>query len=225
MPPQFYQKFKMMIKRRLIYPVFYLFLYFVLVFLLIALTNRYIVNVNFYERSSEPLAGDPAQDAVVYAALQHWIYLYTLVYYVIKFALIALILQLALYLTGSQVAYRDLVGIVIKCEFIFFIPAVIKLFWFWHFYPAATLDDWYRFYVGSALSLAGHVPSDWIYPLQALNIFEIAYWFLLALGIREISGLDYDSSLRVVARSYIPALLICVATVTFCSLLLSPVTG
>jgi len=114
---------------------------------------------------------------------------------------------------------------VLLSEFIFLVPAAIKIAWFYFGSAASYLLAWQSFYVLSALSLFGPVGPDWFYALQTLNAFEIAYWFLLAYGLFKVSGLNYDKSLKVVLLSYVPALLIWVTIITFCSLLMFPATG
>jgi hypothetical protein len=141
---------------------------------------------------------------------------------VLKVSVITGLLQAAIYLSGKTVIFHRLLTRVALAEFIFFVPAVLKIGLFRHFYPDGHLAEWQRFYVLSALSLDQRAGPDWIYLLQTLNLFEAGYWFLLAYGIRKVSGLSYDRSLRVVVLSYLPALLIWVLSITFCALLLAP---
>jgi hypothetical protein len=87
------------------------------------------------------------------------------------------------------------------------------------------LLDWHRFYVLSAITVFGSAPADWFYALQTLNMFEIGYWFLLAYGISRITEMNFDRSLRIVVFSYVPALFLWLAVVTFCCLMLFPGTS
>lgn len=193
--------------------------------LLIFITDRYILTINFYDNSGDPVAGIPAREKQVYENLQQWIYLSSAIYLVVKISLIALILYTALYLAGCHLRYIGVFQVVICAEAIFLVPASAKILLFHVYYPHGTLSDWHKFYIGSAITLFDTAPADWLYALQTLNIFEVAYWFALALGISRLSKLSFDRSLQIVLYSYIPVLLIWIAAVTFFILMMFPGTG
>lgn len=191
-------------------------------FLLISATNHYILTVGFFDNSGEYLSGIPSAENEVYESLQKYIYLSEAVFTFFKIGLIALVIYAALYLADHQVRYYKALEVVIFSEFVFLIPAAIKIIWFKAAYPHGTLADWHKIYILSALSFFDGVSANWFYPLQTLNMFEIAYWFLLALGIKRITRLDFDQSLRVVLLSYVPGLFVWVATVTFLTVMTFP---
>jgi hypothetical protein len=194
-------------------------------FLLIYLTDHYVLTVGFYQSNGDALSGIPEQDSNVYDALQKWVYFSSAAYLLLKLGLITLIIHTALYLQNEDVQFISIFKIVTLAEFIFLIPAALKLLSFNYTFEHATLLDWHRYYVLSALSLFNDVPADWYYALQSLNLFEVAYWFLLALGISRITNLSFDNALKTIVLSYVPALLIWVVSVTFCTLLMFPSTG
>jgi hypothetical protein len=196
-----------------------------LTFLLIYLTDHYILTVEFYKNNGNALSGIPEQDLSIYQALQKWVYVSSAVYLLMKLCVITLIIHTALYLQNEDVSFRSVLKITILAEFVFLIPAAIKIFCFYYTFEHVNLLDWHRYYVFSALSLFSDVPADWFYALQCFNVFEVAYWFLLALGISRISRLNYDQSLRLVVFSYVPGLLIWIAAVTFFTLIMFPATG
>ena len=41
------------------------------------------------------------------------------------------------------------------------------------------------------------------YPLKALNVFEIIYWYVLAIGVFFLSGKKWKISIMVVASTYV----------------------
>lgn len=194
-------------------------------FLLIYITGKYILSISFYNNSGDIFSGLPDQDATVFDALQKWIYITDVLYIVVKVNIIAMILYTALFLSDQNISFDRVLNIVIKCEYIFLVPAAIKIPWFLHEYPNGTINDWHKTYVLSALSLFDNVPADWYYPLQTLNVFEISYWFLLAYGLTKITKLNFDSALQTILVSYLPALIIWVATVCFCTLTMFPSHG
>lgn len=197
-------------------------LYFGLSLLLVSITSHSILTIKFFENSNEYLSGIPGQETGIYNSLQKYLYLSNILYGIFKLILIALIINMGLYLSNVNVAFGKTFLITVLCEFIFLVPAIIKIFWFKHYYPNGTLTDWHRVYILSALSLVDKVPVDWYYPLQTLNVFEVIYWFLLAFGIKKISKLNFDQSLRIVVLSYLPALFVWIAFISFCTVILSP---
>jgi hypothetical protein len=194
-------------------------------FLLIYISDRFILTVNFYQSNGDLLSGVPGEENQVYQSLQGWIYVSSAAFQLIKFWMITIILYTALYLYGRPVSFIRIFQVVVLAEFIFFVPAIFKIFWFHFILSQITLIEWHKFYVLSALSILQNIPADWWYALQTLNLFEAGYWFLLAYGISRVSGMDYDLSLRVVVFSYLPALVIWVALVTLCTLVMFSGTG
>ncbi|QJD95966.1 hypothetical protein HH214_08795 [Mucilaginibacter robiniae] len=189
---------------------------------LIFVTNRHILTPQFYAASGQPLSGTPGREAEVYAHLQYRIYLLSITFLTLKTALIALVLYTALYLADHCVQYTQVLLMIIRAEYIFLLPALIKLWWFPIRYPHGLLTDWHHLYVLSLLSVCPDVPADWAYPLQTLNLWEILYCLALAWGVRRLSRLTYRRSLRLIACSYVPALLIWIVAVSFCTILFFP---
>ncbi|MGF7079041.1 hypothetical protein [Mucilaginibacter sp. UYCu711] len=193
-----------------------------LTFLLIFVTNRNILTVGFYENGGDPLSGIPEQGVKVYESLQNWIYFSSAVYLLIKLCLITLIIYTALYLNDQVVPAGKIFTITVLAEYIFLVPATIKTLSFPLLFPNGSLLDWRKYYILSALSIFEEAPADWSYALQTLNVFEVAYWFILAYGIFKVSKLNYDQSLKIVTVAYLPALFIWVTVITFLTLLLFP---
>jgi len=196
-----------------------------LTFFLISITERNILTVGFYQSSGDVLSGIPGQDTAVYEALQKWIYFSSALYLLLKLGAITLILHTALYLNDENVSIGNIFKVSVLAEFVFLIPAAVKIFSFRYTYPNGNLLDWHRYYILSSLSFFEGAPADWYYALQTANLFEVAYWFILAYGISKITTLNFERSLRIVVTSYVPALLIWIAAVTFFILLMFPSTG
>ncbi|MFI5162349.1 MAG: hypothetical protein ACHQHN_13805 [Sphingobacteriales bacterium] len=193
--------------------------------ILIYSTNHLILNVAFYNRSGDPLSGFSEGEQEIYGAIQKWIYISATAYLLVKLIIVSLILYVGLFLAGHTVSFSRIFKVTIYAEYIFILAAILKMAWFQHVYPHGNLANWHQTYVLSALSLVGTAPPDWYYALQTLNVFEVVYWFLLALGISRLVPLGFDRSLRLVVMSYLPLLFIWVATITFCTLVMFPVTG
>ena len=57
-----------------------------------------------------------------------------------------------------------------------------------------------------------------IYPFQVLNLFELAYWLILAFYIGKATKTNMDNGLKIVASSYGLALFLWVAVIMFFTL-------
>lgn len=194
-------------------------------FALIYITNHEILTPEFYANSGQTFAGISGQDKSVYASYQKWIYIDDALYIFLKSNFVALLLYTALYLASLPVQFLPVLGIVIRAEFVFLLAAAGKVLWFHLAFPHGTLADWHRLYLLSVLSLFPEAPADWTYALQTLNVFELVYCLLLAAGIKSLTAIGFLPSLKLVLASYLPALLIWVISVTFCTLLFFPNHG
>ncbi|MGZ3821421.1 MAG: hypothetical protein ACXVB6_12565, partial [Mucilaginibacter sp.] len=174
---------------------------------LIGFTNKFILTVDFYERNGQPVSGIPEMELIVYQNIKHCIYFYSAFYLIGKLFLITLILYAGLYYSDMNVSFRDILRIVTQAEFIFLIPAIVKIWWFYYYGYNDSLEQWQSFYFLSAASLMDYIKPVFLYPLQCFNAFELSYWFILASGIKSLTGIGFDRSLKVVLISYVPALL------------------
>lgn len=193
--------------------------------ILVALTNHFVLTISFYRQSGSPLSWLPVEEAGIYESMKKWVYISTVIYLLVKISVVSLLIHTTLFLHGDSVPWNRTFYVALISEYIFLLPAFIKLIFFHFYYPEGTLADWHRIYILSALSIFESAPQDWYYALQTLNVFEIIYWFLLAYGISVISGHQFDKSLKLIISSYLPALLIWIALVSFVSITLFPGTA
>ena len=149
--------------------------------------------------------------------------------YLIKFSLVALVLSLGLWLVTGRYEFKRLFGVAIVAESVFLLPIVIKIFWFLFVQTGYTLQDLQFFYPLSALNLFDYQSLEpWlVYPLQVLNVFEVAYWVVLAYGVSQaprppmgekIYSLDLNQAFGLVAASYGTGLVVWVAVMMFLTL-------
>lgn len=190
--------------------------------LLVFITNEYILTVNFYERNGQPVSGIPDMESLVYQNIKKVIYLYTVVYITVKVLVVTLLLATGLYFFEIRVSFRKLLRVVVTCEFLFLVPAAAKICWFWQERNIVDLITWQNFYFLSASALVPDVKPAFLVPLQTLNVFEVAYWFLLAEGIAKITAVPLNRSLKVVCSSYIPALFIWVIFIVYFTVVYFP---
>ena len=145
----------------------------------------------------------------------------------IKTSIIASVLYIGTFFySKAKVTFKQLFNAVIKAEFVFLLVGVAKIIWFYFFQTNYTLEDLQYFYPLSALNIVGYKGLDnwFIYPLQVLNLFELAYWLLLSYFIGKLAftekdkGKPMDLGFKIVASSYGSALLLWVAVVMFFTL-------
>lgn len=150
-------------------------------------------------------------------------YVIILISLLIKILIITSILDLGCFLFNKKIKYKELFNIVVKAEFIFILVIIVKTAWFYFFQTNYTLEDLQFFYPLSALSLIGHegLQPWFVYPFQVLNLFELAYWFILAFLLGKELKSTTDKGLSIVASSYGVGLLIWVVGVMFLTLNIS----
>lgn len=141
----------------------------------------------------------------------------------IKALIIAAILDIGCFFFNKEIQYKKLFNIVIKAEFVFLLVIVFKTAWFYLFQTDYDLEDLQYFYPLSALNIIGYegLQSWFIYPFQVLNLFELAYWFILAYLIGKEINDTTEKGLSIVASSYGVSLLIWVVGVMFFTLNMS----
>lgn len=137
----------------------------------------------------------------------------------VKVTLIAAVLDLGCYISEKNIKYKKLFSIVVKAEFIFLSVIVFKTIWFYFFQTNHTLEDLQYFYPFSLLNIVRFEGLElwFIYPLQVVNLFELAYWIFLAYLLdKELKTLKgKHTGIKIVSGSYGVGLLIWVVGVMF----------
>lgn len=148
-------------------------------------------------------------------------YLIVPILVIIKTVLITSVMYIGVFIVNkSVVAFKSVWRIVINSEFIFLFIPICKIIWFSFFQTEYKLVDIQYFYPFSALNFIDHKELEpWlIYPLQTLNVFELAYIIILSYQIGALTKTNADTGLKIVASSYLPALLLWVTVVMFFTL-------
>ena len=148
-------------------------------------------------------------------------YLFIPLYVLIKTVLIATTVYVgAFFFSKNEVVFKKIWGVVLSAEFIFLLVPIAKLIWFYFFQTNYNLEDLQYFYPLSALNIIGYKGLDpWlIYPLQTLNLFELAYIIYLSYQIGKLTQTNADTGLKIVGYSYVTALILWVCVVMFLTL-------
>jgi hypothetical protein len=125
--------------------------------------------------------------------------------YLWKFTVIGFVLWIGCFMFGYRITYAQCWGIVMAAEFVFLIPELLKIGWFMFI---DTDPDYYTirgFYPLSLMQFFDYLTMDkrWAYPLRALNLFEIVYWFALANGVHYFAKKEKRIVWWIVACGYI----------------------
>jgi len=120
-----------------------------------------------------------------------------------KFTLTAFLLWLGCFAFGFKVSFAPLWQWVMVVEIIFLLSEIIRLLYFLVI-PPETFTEIRQFHPLSlsALFNTENIHQRFHYPLQALNLFELAYWYLLALGIHTFTRRSMARSFVLVLSSY-----------------------
>lgn len=125
--------------------------------------------------------------------------------YLWKFTIIALVIWIGCFMFGYRVTYSQCWGVVIAAEFVFLIPEVLKIVWFLFIERDPTYHEIRSFYPFSLIHFVDYNTLDkrFAYPLRALNVFEIIYWFVLVQAIHHRAKKDKKYVWIIVSCSYI----------------------
>lgn len=125
--------------------------------------------------------------------------------YLWKFTIIALVIWMGCFMYGYRVTYWQCWGVVIGAEFIFIVPELLKILYFLVIETDPSYWDIGSFYPFSLMHFFDYYSIDkqWAYPLRALNLFEIVYWFALVSGIHHYARKEKKIVWFIVVSSYI----------------------
>lgn len=135
----------------------------------------------------------------------------------LKLSIIAAILDIGVFFYNKEIKYGKLFNIVVKAEYIFLLVIVVKTLWLYFVVKDYTFEEVQNFYPFSLLHLFGAdgLDSWYLYPLQSLNLFEIAYWLVLAYFLGKALSVKIESAFKIVLSSYGVAFFIWVVAIMF----------
>jgi len=189
-------------------------------------TDALIVQ-NFSEKYTKEIIAN-------YLNLRHqwaWVvYIFTPVFLYLATSLIALIIQMVITLyyindNTHKVKYKDTWKIVLIAQWSMLIALFVKILWFGFYHTQFTMDELQSFFPLSLINLFDSKTLDvWlVYPIQLVNVFELAYWILLIIGIKKLLNRSWLKSFEMIFLSYGLALIVWVVVIMFLSLNFSQV--
>jgi len=201
------------------------FLFFLLIVITFAFAVLYKQLLDFDEllinSLAERITSNQIEEFLSFQKKWQWLYYFILpLLLFIKISIIALILDVGCFFFDKEIKYKKLFNIVAKAEFVFLGVIILKTIWFYVFQQDYTLENLQYFYPLSALNIVGYegLQTWFIYPFQVINLFEFAYWFILASLISKELKTTTSKGFSIVASSYGVALLIWVVGVMFFTL-------
>lgn len=197
-----------------------LFLIYITIFIGLNFLHKELLNVDdlIINYLSETLTQEQILESLNLKQKWQWIsYIIIPLLLLLKISIIAAILDAGCFFFDKKTKYKNLFNIAIKAEFIFLIVLLFKINWFYVFQQDFTFEDLQNFYPLSALNVTGYenIQLWFIYPLQVLNLFELAYWFILAYLLGKELNINTNKGMVIVASSYGVGLLIWVVTIMF----------
>ena len=122
-----------------------------------------------------------------------------------KWTWTSLTLWIGCFMFGYRIHFNQLWKLVMFAELAFFLPELLKVVWYSFFFNDPSYNDYLAFYPFSIINLVDYtqIAPKWLYPLKALNLFELLYWPALALGIYFLSGKKLKISAYIVLTTYI----------------------
>lgn len=172
-----------------------------------------------YSSFGEQMSTDQIDKLIQWQHDYTWInYLFMPLILYMKIILISSCIYLGLYLYNFKgFKFSSIFLVVLKCMFIFIVPLLLKLFWFTFFVSHYTIAELQQFYPLSLQNVVNVTDSGkWLmYPMQVANVFELAFFVLLSLGVRNLYEIDFKKSLEVIILSYGSGMLVWACVVMF----------
>lgn len=122
-----------------------------------------------------------------------------------KITVIAFVIWVGCFTFGYRVTYWQCWTVVVASEFIFLIPEVLKFLYYMFIKTDPTYTEIGTFYPLSLLTFFDYYSIDrrYAYPLRALNLFEIAYCWMLVKGINHFARKNERYVQLIVLCSYV----------------------
>jgi hypothetical protein len=175
------------------------------------LINKYVLDDNYlYHSFSGHLSTTQISSVIDIRNRFEWIIYASLpLLLVIKIVLVSACVYAGAVFGGYKIRYADIFKIIMLADLVLVLALVVKLFYFL-LAGAGDADTVKTFYPLSVMQLLDSktIPNYLVYPLQLINVFEIGYCLVIALGLRAFLRSTLWSSLKLVASTYGVALLV-----------------
>lgn len=208
-------------KNNIIYSFVILCCFYILsVFLLNTFLNFEDKLYNFY---SEQLAQEQVEKMLEGQRKWEWLgYAIIPILVLIRSSLVAFCLSIGMFFYDMEnnIPFKKFFRIALIGEFVLVLVGYFKFAYFYFIKTDYTLQDLQQYYPLSYINFLDiENMQPWlIYPLQTVNLFEIAYFFVLVYGMWKLLKNDYWKSFEITAVSYGTGLIIWLGLVMFLTL-------
>ena len=194
----------------------------VLVFSDLYFRNYLLTRDVFYDFFSNQMSNEQIENFI--NNQEKWsflIYIIIPTIYILKISLTSICIYIGFYFyQNDKIRLGDIMGKVIKADLIFLIPILLKTLWFSLGDINFNLEDFQYFSPISLLNIfeVSMIQKWLIYPLQAINIFEVAFWIILGYQLKTFLKNDFTKSFKLVLASYGSGFIIWIIFVVFLTL-------
>lgn len=199
----------------------------VLVFVSTFLFN-YLLNIDglIYNFYSEQLAKEQIGQLLENQKKWSWInYLIMPILILLRTGLVAFCIEVGVffYNTENKIKFKEIFRIALLGEFVLILVGLSKVVYFYFIDTTYTLEDLQQFYPFSYINFLNidNLEPWLIYPLQTINLFKVAYFFVLVNGLHKLLKDKYIKSFEIIAISYGSGLAIWLGLVMFLTLNIS----
>ncbi len=178
---------------------------------------------NFY---AEQLTQDKVDELLNGQKKWEWLgYVIIPLVILLRSSLVAMCLSVGMFFYDMEhkLKFKQFFRIALLGEFVLVLVGFAKLMYFYFIKTDYTLQDLQQYYPLSYINFLdiNNLEPWLIYPLQTINLFEIAYFFVLVFGLHKLLKKNYWKSFEITAASYGTGLVIWIGLVMFLSLSLN----
>ena len=197
----------------------YFFLICVFSILISLVTNEFIlIDEIFHRQYQEQLDVSQLKSYTQLRNKWSWVsYVILPFIYLIKIGFTSICLYTGVFLRDLPFSLKKLFVISLFAETVFLLPFILKTIWFGIVDVDFSLVEFSNFYPLSLQNffINKEIAPWWLYPLQSINVFELIYFFVLALGISLVFQHRFVKALLLVITSYGLGLILLLTSVTF----------
>lgn len=143
----------------------------------------------------------------------------------LRSSLVATCLSIGMFFYNMEhkLKFKQFFKVALLGEFVLVLVGFVKLGYFLFIKTDYTLQDIQQYYPLSYINFLDikNLEPWLIYPLQTINVFEVAYFFVLVYGLHKLLKNNYWKSFEITAASYGTGLAIWIGLVMFLTLNMS----
>lgn len=185
-------------------------------------TAHYIIKDQLYYNSfGDQVAMERIDAFISKRKSQEWIsYVATPALLLLKIGYTAVCISLGGFIMGMEAPFKKVFKVALFAELALLMGGIVQNACLYIFQEINTLEDIQGFAPFSLYGIIGgkDTPAYLNYPLRVINLFEIGYWCLLAMGLKTLFDKPLGKMLGFVLASYGIGLLVWTVFIVFLSI-------